>query len=266
MEITQDLGCIHLPEPVVGQALATGNNRARWCSTIHALVLGHGERVARIAFALARQLQLPVAQARAIAAAACLHDLGKVLVPLQILEHPGALTPAMRREINDHPTLGADLLAIVSRPDAPETATLRHVMLYHHERWDGRGYPFGLAEAEIPIEARIVAVADSYDALVSKRSYKAAWSHDQALAEILLGSGNRFDPTVVAAFAELVQSTHPSFWCGPQPSPWHACCQVLFDRALKYVLLQEGLASAQSTPTTDLARNASFETLTRSKP
>ncbi len=212
---------------------------AQWCDKMTSIVLTHGERVGRLAFAIARQMTLPVARARELAAAACLHDLGKLLVPLEILEHPGALDNSMRRIINDHPTLGADLIAIVDRESDVASIVVRRVVLCHHERWDGQGYPYGLVGADIPIEARIVAVADTYDALICERSYKRAWHPDAALDYVNESAGGQFDPTVVSEFTALVQSTHPRFWCNETPGDWEESARRKFGLALSYVFHQQ---------------------------
>lgn len=138
----------------------------------------------------------------AIYHASPLHDIGKVGIRDAVLLKPGRLTPEEFEEIKTHTTLGAKTLAEVQAV-YPNNVFLRvghEIALCHHERWDGSGYPAGLVASAIPLTARIVSVADVYDALRSKRPYKEAWSHEDACAAIIEGGGGQFDPTVVAAF------------------------------------------------------------------
>ena len=148
--------------------------------------------------ALALRLGIDDAEADEIAYAAMIHDVGKAQVPDAILKKPGPLTPEERLEIQKH-TVWAD--AVLSDDD--EFATARAVARHHHERWDGTGYPDGLAGESIPLAARIVAVADVYDALISERPYKRAWPTGDAIAEIRRLSGSHLDPQVVEAFTDL---------------------------------------------------------------
>ena len=131
-----------------------------------------------------------------------LHDIGKVGIPDAVLLHPGKLNDEQRQIIQKHPTIGGDTLLAIKRVwgDDPFLVTACEIAFAHHERWDGKGYPFGLVAENIPLPARIVAVADVYDALTSQRVYKAAMTHEQALKLIRTGSGTQFDPVVVAAF------------------------------------------------------------------
>lgn len=132
-----------------------------------------------------------------------LHDIGKVGIPDQILLKPGKLTPEEWRVMRTHTDVGAETLRSVlsSGSDQPFLRMSLDIAWCHHERWDGGGYPRGLAGENIPLSARILALADVYDALTSERPYKHAWSHGAALEWILQGSGTHFDPRVVDAFA-----------------------------------------------------------------
>jgi len=132
--------------------------------------------------------------------AAMLHDVGKVGIPDSILQKTGKLTEAEYETMKQHSEIGAQIL---SHSDSAKLAQC--VALYHHERWDGKGYPKGIPSKELPLITRIVAVVDVFDALVSKRPYKEAWSHEDALETILLGSGTQFDPSVVDVFIKLYQ-------------------------------------------------------------
>ncbi|MEX0749586.1 MAG: HD-GYP domain-containing protein [Dehalococcoidia bacterium] len=157
--------------------------------------LRHIEHYSRV---LALQMGLDERVANEIAYAAMIHDVGKAQVADAILQKPGALTPAERREIEKHTLWGHELLA-----ENEEFSTACAVTRSHHERWDGTGYPDGLAGEAIPLAARITAVADVYDALVSQRPYKPAWPASEAVDEIRRVRGTHLDPAVVDAFLTL---------------------------------------------------------------
>jgi hypothetical protein len=161
----------------------------------------HLKRITHYSRALALSLGLSEVRANEIAYAAMIHDVGKAQVPDAILKKPGPLTAEERREIEKHTVWGYDLLS-----ENEEFRAACEVARSHHERWDGTGYPDSVRSEDIPIAARITAVADVYDALTSERPYKHAWSSAQAIAEITRLSGTHFDPQVVAAFLELHQS------------------------------------------------------------
>ncbi len=158
---------------------------------------GHGARVAALAEPVAVALGWDLERIRALRLAAPLHDVGKVKVRPQLLAKPGPLTLEEQEEIRRHPSAGAQLVLPLRRfHDA-----LPYV-LFHHERWDGGGYPAGLHGRGIPLEARILAVADAFDAMISARPYRRALSHDEALGEIERGAGTQFDPVVAELFVE----------------------------------------------------------------
>jgi putative two-component system response regulator len=140
-----------------------------------------------------------------------LHDIGKVGIPDRILLKPGKLLPEEFAIMKTHTTIGRDaILAAEIRLDA-STSFLRHARetaYSHHEKWDGSGYPSGLSGDEIPVSARLMAVADVYDALTSKRVYKEALSHEKAVSIIHEGSGTHFDPDAVSAFLEIQDQFH----------------------------------------------------------
>jgi putative two-component system response regulator len=142
-----------------------------------------------------------------------LHDIGKVAVPDAILLKPGPLTGAEFAVMKTHTTLGAENLKLVLEKH-PANGFIRmgiEIARSHHEKWNGAGYPDGLAGDEIPLSARIMAVADVYDALRSQRCYKNAKPHDESRDLILQGSGNHFDPEVVSAFCEVEESFRQVF-------------------------------------------------------
>jgi len=135
-----------------------------------------------------------------------LHDIGKVGIPDRILLKPGKLTPEEFEIMKTHTTLGRDaILAAEARLDVSNSflSLAREIAYSHQEKWDGSGYPEGLSGDDIPLSARLMAVADVYDALISRRVYKAPLSHDDAVAVIVEGSGAHFDPDLVAGFVEL---------------------------------------------------------------
>lgn len=159
----------------------------------------HVLRVARICQVIGEGLGLPPERCRMIYLAAPLHDIGKIGIADAILSKPGKLTPEEMTRMREHVTIGGRILADA---DSELIRTAELIARSHHERWDGTGYPEGLSGADIPIEARIVALADVFDALCSERPYKRAWPIDEAYAEILRGAGAHFDPACVAAFVE----------------------------------------------------------------
>jgi HD-GYP domain-containing protein (c-di-GMP phosphodiesterase class II) len=159
--------------------------------------LGHGARVAALAEPVALQLGWDRERIRALRWAAPLHDVGKVQVRPQLLGKAGPLTLEELDEIRRHPAAGARLVLPLRRfHDA-----LPYV-LFHHERWDGDGYPAGLSGRRIPIEARILAIADAFDAMISPRPYRRALTHEHALGEVEEGAGGQFDPVAAELFVE----------------------------------------------------------------
>lgn len=160
----------------------------------------HARRVGGIAAAVAASLGMDPTFVLRIGAAAPLHDVGKVEVSRQILDKPGPLTPRERRAVERHVVLGERLCRAANDP---LLALAADIARWHHERWDGMGYPDRLRGEEIPLAARIVAVVDVYDALISVRPYKPAWSVLRARRYLQAGAGRAFDPQVVRAFLAL---------------------------------------------------------------
>ena len=150
--------------------------------------------------------------------AAPLHDVGKIGTPDGILLKPGALTADEREVMKRHARIGADLL---SGSQDPLLEMARDIALGHHEKWDGSGYPNGLSGFQIPEAARIVAIADVFDALTSARPYKKAWSVDDALAFMKSEAGKHFDPTFMNHFAEIVDQVIDvrAKFAEPEPAP-----------------------------------------------
>jgi len=164
---------------------------------------GHTKRVgflsAQIALALGRDEMF----AESIQVAALLHDVGKIGIPDRILLKAGRLDAEEWSVMKGHTTIGGRILEGCNEP---VMQMAYDIAMTHHERWDGSGYPYGLAGPDIPLVGRIVAVADSYDAMTSARPYKRAQSHEWALAEILAMSGKQFDPLIVSAFLRSQRS------------------------------------------------------------
>jgi diguanylate cyclase len=153
----------------------------------------HSEAIVATARAVGERFGLSPAALAEVELAALMHDIGKVRVPDSILNKPGPLTGDERAVMNRHPVWGAELLARV--PGLEPVAT---IVRFHHERWDGAGYPAGLAGARIPLTSRIIAACDAHHAMTSDRPYRAALSPPRALAELGAGAGTQFDPVVVA--------------------------------------------------------------------
>ncbi|OLC55664.1 MAG: hypothetical protein AUH92_01630 [Acidobacteria bacterium 13_1_40CM_4_69_4] len=171
-------------------------------STIEALALaidakdphaqGHTRRVQVYALELARRMRIPRQELEAVRAAALLHDIGKLAIPDHLLHKPGKLSEMEFQKVKAHPSVATDILANVRFP-YPVLPAIRH----HHERWDGSGYPDGLKGEEIPLVARVLAVADAFEALTSDRAWRVAKSHQEACALIETWSGTQFDPALV---------------------------------------------------------------------
>jgi putative nucleotidyltransferase with HDIG domain len=161
----------------------------------------HSERVADIARDLAKAFYNDEAKAQEIYRAARLHDIGKIAIPEAVLLKPGKLTEAEFDLIKSHTKLGAELLSPARKVAFDQL--VYNVILYHHERWDGRGYPEGLAGQDIPEEARIVGLADAYEAMTAGRPYREAKSPEEALKEVQDFSGVQFDPKLVRLFTVL---------------------------------------------------------------
>jgi len=160
---------------------------------------GHSERVTTLALRTGRRLGLDRKDLEILRRGALLHDIGKIGVSAAVLDKPGALTPDEFKEIREHPRIGARILEPISA-----YADVVPLVLQHHERFDGKGYPEGLAGEAISPGARILAVADVFDALSSDRPYRGRWERGDALAHIEKGAGTQFDPEVVATFLRMM--------------------------------------------------------------
>jgi len=153
---------------------------------------GHSERVTHYAEEIGRILQFDEEQMRVLCISAILHDIGKIAVPEQILDKPGKLTGEEFDEVKKHPRAGTKIISSI-----PSYETIISGILYHHERWDGTGYPDGLKGEGIPLNARIICVADVYDALAADRPYRKAWNKEQALSFFEEQKEKMFDPQLV---------------------------------------------------------------------
>ena len=156
----------------------------------------HVIRMSHVSGRIALELGMDAGFAEQLVHAAPMHDIGKIGIPDNVLLKPGKLDDEELATMRTHPQLGADIL---DKSTSPLIKLAYTVALYHHEKWDGTGYPFGMKGEEIPIEARIVAIADVFDALLSKRPYKEAWPIDKVVEEIKSQSNRHFDPAVVEA-------------------------------------------------------------------
>jgi len=163
----------------------------------------HSRSVARVATALAREIGLSEQRVAFVETAALLHDVGKLAVDDRVLKTPHLLTHEERARIEEHPVLGEQILRSAGVDEV--LPWVRH----HHERWDGTGYPDGLAAEAVPIEARIIAIADAYEVMTSGRPYQPALSHHAALRHIELESGTQFDPSLVEAFVKAMWHAEP---------------------------------------------------------
>jgi putative two-component system response regulator len=172
---------------------------------------GHINRVAELTYRIALEMGMLESQADLIRLATPLHDVGKIALPDAILLKKGSLTPEERDVMKRHTTVGAGILAH-GKSDLLRMAEV--IAQTHHERWDGKGYPYGLSGEDIPLVGRIVAVADVFDALTTDRPYKEAWPIERALDEIRRCAGAHFDPKVVDA--SMVVFEHVS---KPEPGP-----------------------------------------------
>ena len=196
-----------------GQRIA-GQLEASFLATIDALVRaleaqdmytsGHALSIADLARHVGRVLGLDAAALRDVEHAAVLHDIGKIGIPSELLRKTGPLSSGEREHMRAHPEIGARILEPVER-----LRQLAPLVRFSHERWDGSGYPDGLAGEQIPLGARIIAVCDAFDAMVSDRPYRGGRSAADALAELRANAGTQFDPAVVEAFEEALRDRRP---------------------------------------------------------
>jgi HD-GYP domain-containing protein (c-di-GMP phosphodiesterase class II) len=158
----------------------------------------HAERVAIYGMALGQKLGLSSESLHHLRWGLLLHDIGKLGVPDSIIRHPGKLSAKEWAHVMQHPTFGDTFLG-----DVAGTELLRTAVLYHHERWDGDGYPHGLKGADIPLFGRIAAICDTWDCMLSDRAYSPAFTVGEAVAELRRCSGTQFDPALVTLFLTM---------------------------------------------------------------
>ena len=162
---------------------------------------GHSRKVSTYAVALAEAVGLSPDEVSRVSTAALLHDIGKIGVADRILNKKGKLGDEDWEAIKAHPRLGANIVSNV-----PSLVPCGGGILHHHERWDGSGYPEGLKGKNIPVEARILAIADSYSAMTSARPYRDAYSQERAIEELMSCAGSQFDPEMVQVFVNIMQA------------------------------------------------------------
>ncbi len=214
VEPNDESSVIHSPISPSGRAMAFDLGRQAHGAAADALAaiiapLPHyrgqpSALIATIVTALAKNLDLPAHEVDKIRVAALLHDVGKVGISQDILEKPSSLTPAEWRSVIQHPRIGQVILE--------QATTLRDavpIILHHHERFGGAGYPYGLRGQEIPLGARIVSIADAYDAMIQDRPYKKKISHEAAVDELKRHAGTQFDPELVNIFCDIYGTRAP---------------------------------------------------------
>jgi HD-GYP domain-containing protein (c-di-GMP phosphodiesterase class II) len=160
--------------------------------------------IAEASVALAHAIDLPKGELERIRTASLLHDLGKLAIPDEILAKPGDLAASEWRVVTEHPKIGQ---VVLEQAGALRDAAT--IVLHHHEWYDGRGYPHGLAGTEIPVGARIVSIVDAYEAMIAGRPYRTAITHEEAIAELRRQGGIQFDPELVEVFAEVFAAGVP---------------------------------------------------------
>lgn len=185
---------VHYQERIREAQLQTIVALARMANTRDPYTHGHQERVSELAAAIGTQMGLDERRVEGLRFGALIHDIGKVYIPAEILNRPGRLTPPEFELIKTHAQVGYEMVRDIDFP-----WPIRQIILQHHERLDGSGYPHGLAGDEICLEARIVAIADTVDAMTAHRPYRPALGLDAALAEIERGAGRVYDPRAAAA-------------------------------------------------------------------
>lgn len=161
----------------------------------------HSMRIYEYCKAISRNLGLNTSEIDELTVFALLHDIGKLGIDLSILNKSAPLTPAEWAQMKRHPEIGYRFANSI-----PELASVAENILLHHEHWDGKGYPYGLKGEEIPLACRILAVADSFDAMTSDRIYRDAMSKTQAILELGEGAGKQFDPDIIDLFINLLES------------------------------------------------------------
>ena len=164
----------------------------------------HARAITDLALAVGDELKFDAGRLKRLELGALLHDIGKIGIPSEILGKRGPLTPEEYRIVQQHPVLGERILAPIAR-----LADVRSIVRHCHEHWDGRGYPDGLAGAEIPLESRIILVVDAYHAMTTDRPYRARLPESEARVRLREGAGSQFDGEIVATFLGILERTTP---------------------------------------------------------
>jgi putative nucleotidyltransferase with HDIG domain len=164
---------------------------------------GHSDRVSEYSVLIGNKLGLPRSDLETLRLGGLLHDIGKIGISDTILTKPGKLTDEEYNEIKKHPVIGKNILS-----NAEIFKEILPIVLYHHERYDGKGYPYGLADKDIPFLARIISVADAFDAMTSKRSYRNELDIEYVKEEIKSKIGTQFDPVVATAFLDIINNDY----------------------------------------------------------
>lgn len=160
----------------------------------------HCKRLEAYCVAIGQKMNLTTKDLDELSLLALLHDIGKVVIPPSLLKKPGPLTPAEWEEMRRHPEIGYRIAR-----ESTELASISNLILSHHERWDGKGYPRGLIGEDIPLACRIISVVDAFDAMTNNRVYRKAMSVEEAITEIKKNAGTQFDPQIVEVFLEILK-------------------------------------------------------------
>ena len=188
------------PAPLrIASAVPTVEALLRAIETADQSIRGHSERTSNLACRLAQACKLSPTQQETARVAGLLHDVGKIGIPTEILQKRGPLTPEERTLVNMHPEMGKQIVSGLGGLERTVPA-----VLWHHERWDGAGYPHGLSGEKIPVLARIMSVVDSFDAMRRNRPYRDCMSIETALQEVHNGAGGQFDPAIANTFIEMI--------------------------------------------------------------
>ena len=166
----------------------------------------HSDRVMALADGMGREMGLTQSELHVLELGASLHDIGKIVVPDRVLMKPDRLNDEEMAQMQQHPSVGAELIGAYEHPRAGRVA---HVVRHHHEWFNGKGYPDGLAGEAIPLLARIVSVVDSYDAMAVRRVYHGARKHDEVVSIMASESGSKLDPMLLEVFFKVIE--HPAF-------------------------------------------------------
>lgn len=229
-----------LYQNLIGSYFETIRSLASALEAKDAYTHGHSRRVARDSVRIGQKMGLARKDLETIRHGALLHDIGKIGIPDKILLKPGALTSEELATIRKHPLLGANMIQSIEFLEE-----VREIIRHHHERWDGKGFPYGLSGEDIPLNARIACVADAFDAMVTTRPYRRGMSYQDAIVELERNRGSQFDPAIVDVFVELLHSMHPEM--ATADGPFNPRIELQADSSCDWIeesrLGQESLAA-----------------------